>query len=304
MSDNSRPTYDRQTQTERRNDAYTITESGATATFQQEVTNLRGRVCATQPGPDEVPTLNPGQRTTGCNYESLDQIAQRTGVLEVPDIWREMRRSSVHIDLRDAGRPPGRGTGSGVVIGEHNNQCVVLTAAHVSSPNHFFPGRAPELASRGVIMPDGRTYPAEVRYSDMRHDRAVMMVQTGDRTPEICHPARFAENPSTRGPAFVGGWPERSRSQYLSPGRVLDIRRTPLEPGSSQRNPSEVFLIAQTRPGNSGAQVRNGNNEVIGILTREHRPYEDRRPTNVISVAQPVSAAQVRRYMDVIRSQR
>lgn len=309
MSDNSRPAADQPRQTEQ-SSAFNSTALAARTAFQQEVTDtrqpvtdLRGRACATQPGPDEIPTLNPGQRTNGCSYQTPDQVAAQTGtgVLEVNNIWKEMQRSSVHIDTRDA---LGRGGGSGVVIGEHNNQCIVLTAAHVSSPNHFTGGREPELTSRGVIMPDGRTYPAEVRYRDVYRDRAVMTVRTGDRTSEICHPATFAENTPTRGAAFVGGWPEGSRSQYLSPGQVIGIRRTPVEPGSPQRNPSEIFMISQTRRGNSGAPILDGNNQVIGILTRGGAPHESRLPADKLSIGQPVTRAQADRYMDVIRSQR
>ncbi|HNB23610.1 MAG TPA: serine protease [Candidatus Melainabacteria bacterium] len=303
MSENNHP-GDQSAQRRRdvaENDA-TRVEQTARQAFQQEATDLRGRTCSIQPEQGMVPTLNPGQRTAGCNYESLAAIAERTGVLEVGDIWNEMTRSSVHIRLRD--ERGGRATGSGVVIGEHNNQCVVLTAAHVSSPNQFFPGGASEVTSRGVVMPNGRTYPAEVRFRDVRTDRAVMTVRTGDDTSAICHPARFAEDTSRRGPAFVGGFPLGSRSQYLSPGESLGIRRTLVQPGSSERNPREIFLIAQTHAGNSGAQIRNARNEVFGILSREHLPHEDRRPTNVISVAQPVSARQVENYMRILRSQR
>lgn len=282
----------------------TQVERLATSAMQREINaarqtqDLEGRACRTQPAPGEIPVLYAGGSQRGCEYQSPRQVEQRSGVLNVSNIWDDIRRTTVRIPIE--GRQT-RGSGSGVIIGENNNQCLVLTSAHVVRPERF--GEPSErLVSRGATMPDGRTYPAEVRYSDTQRDRAVIAVHTGDRTSQLCTPARFAEDPSRRGPTLTAGYPLGSENLYLSPGESSGVRRSFTDPSRRQRTSPEIWMVAQTHGGNSGGPIRNAQGEVIGILSRGPSPHEPGKPDRT-SIGEPVSAAQVNRYLEIVRAQ-
>ncbi len=230
------------------------------------ITNLEGRDCRVQPTGDQIPTMRAGVATTGCDYQSARDIANATGMVDFGDIWKQVRREAVQVHTRG-------GLGSGVAIGATADTCIVATNAHVVRPELFDP-RAGRTRDHAVVMSDGTRYPATVGHFDRANDRATLVVRTGDRTAQVCAPARIAENSGETGPGLAVGFPRGSRTPYAHPAQLEGIRRTPAEPNGRRLNPSELFTRAQTMEGNSGGPIYNSRRELVGLVSRGPNRWE------------------------------
>ncbi|MBC8000331.1 MAG: trypsin-like peptidase domain-containing protein [Leptolyngbya sp.] len=231
------------------------------------VTDLEGRTCRTQPTGDQIPTLRTGIASRGCEYQSAQDIANATGILDFGDIWRQVRREAVQVHS-------GRGAGSGVAIGATPDTCIVATNAHVVRPD-LFGARARERESgNAVVMADGTRYPATVGHVDVANDRAALVVRTGARTAEVCRPARIAENPGEIGRGLAVGFPGGASSPYAHPAQLDGIQRALSQPRGGRRNQPEIFTRSNTIEGNSGGPIYNDRREVVGLVTRGPDPWQ------------------------------
>jgi S1-C subfamily serine protease len=300
MADNTNVANDRP----RRSEA---AQAEASSRMAQEVynsrptTDLSGEQCRSQPDQNQFNTLTRGVPTAGCDFRTSEQLSQQTGTLEFGNIWRDVSRSTVQIHV---GSPSDRGGGTGVVIGSHNDMCIVATAAHVTHPHRF--GVAPEApTSRSVVMPDGRAYPAETRIFNRRNDQAILAVRTGLNTDNVCYPAQAADGYAAPHRGFAAGFPDRTNTPYISPAQVSGIRRDLGQPGDPRNDAPQHLMRTNITGGNSGGPVFNREGRITGLVSSGDDHDHGRGISgNAIGVASPFTSRMQRNYMDRIRSQR
>ena len=126
-----------------------------------------------------------------------------------PDLAR-LRAASVKVVVRRAWE---HWYGSGTCVGSDGGDAVVLTAAHVV--------RDAAGGSVEIVFPDGRQFPARVRYADPRRDVAVLVVATRQPLPTVPLGGR---NPRPGEPVVSVGYPGGGRQRTLS-GRVVSVGR-------------------------------------------------------------------------------
>lgn len=282
-------------------------ETEASSRMAQEVygnrpaTDLSGRPCTVQPEANQFNTLSRGVPSPGCDFRSGEQLSQATGTLDFGNIWREVGRSTVQINV---GSERERGGGTGVVIGSHNDMCIVATAGHVTHPHRFEAG-AERPTSRSVVMPDGRAYPAETRILNMRNDQAVLAVRTGSNTDNVCHPAQAGEGYANGQRGFVAGFPMATNTPYISPAQIGGIRRDLGRPDRRHEDSPQHVVRTNITGGNSGGPFFDTDGRVRGLMSSGDEQNFGRNVSgNRIGIASPFTERMQRNYMATIRSQR
>lgn len=272
-------------------------QSAARNRLSEEASSLRespalgtdGRVCRNQPGPGDVPVINPGRNAGGCNFESMP--AFNTG-----DLYRQAQGQTGRVGAND-----GRG-GTAVAIGRSGDTCYMLTDNHVA-------GDVTErnVTRREVEFNNGQRFPATVEGRDRSRDLAILGVRTGADTDKVCQPARFADNPTAPGSATAFGYPNGVDRLHAHPGTVdrvgtyreLTGRRHPSPyPGENPNRPL-LNTLMHTQPGNSGGPIYNQNGEVRGVLEGAH-PARPRQESHVT----PISQAEINDMLARIRKPR
>lgn len=245
---------------------------------RRPVTDLSGATCARQPAAGQVPGLEAGRSTSGCNYLEMGNVR---------DLYGQAQRENVHINIngRDRRGEPDGSTGSGVAVGRSDSQCFVATSNHVVAGE-----RGGQVTSREVRFADGRSYPANVEMRDRANDLALLSVNTGRDTATVCNPARIADGVDPSGQAIATGFPLDTRTLHASPGQIESMGplRNYGKPGQNIGDNSnrEVMRIGmQVRSGNSGGPVYDGQGRVQGIMFAGHGP----RPTISGALALPVT---------------
>lgn len=258
----------------------------------QQVTDINGRRCRENPQPGQVPILRSGVSSQGCTFGD-GAAGPGNDPTEMPpfntqELYRQALRENVRITEGRSGRT--EPAGSGVVIGRHADQCIVATAAHVTEGS----------GNIGVTMPNGRNYQAELRINEPHRDRAALAVRTGADTEAVCRPATIAERSGERGPGWTTGFPEASRSMYVSPTQINGLDRS-----RAWRVPAAVDTTAHTMPGNSGGPIYNQRGEVIGLVIAGPTPADLPRGSHLtVSIGVPFNRQLQQEWMTRIQNQR
>lgn len=274
----------------------------------QRHTDVAGQRCTTSPGAGEVPTLRPGESTNGCNFTDGRTGPGNNPPAEAPEfntaaLYQQALGENVRIDVRGHNGDPNRiegATGSGVVIGRDGDRWVIATNAHISDPNFMR-----NITSRGVQMPDGRVYPAEVAIRDYENDRAALIVNTGRGTNSIARPASVAAESGEPGPGWTTGFPQDARSLYVSPTDIHGVDRSRQWHNGNlfrRRLPTVVETTAQTRQGNSGGPIYNERGEVTALVAVGPPPNDPESLRRSVGV--PFNQELRDRWMEIIRRRR
>lgn len=259
-----------------------------------EITDLKQAQCTRQPTAGEVPVMKAGKATSGCDYEDLNKVAKETGVLNVPNLWKTASDSTARIVLHARkGAEEGVTQGTGVAIGKVGDQCVVATVRHVveSTPRM-------QILNSAVEMNDGNFYKYDVKILDKLSDRAVIAVNTGSKTDELCHPVKAGESVITSGNGVIVGYPGNTNSKHLSMARVEGVKDAPAYADGEKGKGKEIFTEAHTKKGNSGSPMFDTAGNLRALVTRGPR---DNRPEDDVTVLAPVTAQDQRRWMEEVR---
>lgn len=270
---------------------------------ERPATALNGEVCRDQPQPGHIPVLEPGRRTSGCNFAAPPsaETADSMPEFNTHRIYQQAQRENVHLHV---GLGRAEASGSGVIVGRSENQCFVATANHVVSIN----GRE-RVTSRSAQFADGSRYAAQIELRDRSRDLAIISVNTGADTARVCNPARIADgHPPERGTAAVAtGFPEQTRTLHASPGQVRGLPTARqlwgrnIEPGENPSRPI-LDLEMQVRPGNSGGPIYNERGEVQALAYAiPGGRHEDPRAR---TFATPISEPMIQRYLNRIGAPR
>jgi S1-C subfamily serine protease len=249
-------------------------------------TGMDGRACASQPKGNEVPTLKVGQ-TNSCDYADNADLKKRFDAAS-------QHSASVNVPMKSDS--PLTSHGSGLIIGKQNGKCMGLTDYHVAHVDNM----DSKLDKISVQMPNGKTYPAELRSETPGKDMSMFAVITGADTDAACHPATIAEDGGAVKFADMTlgvGYPDRSQSPTAHPGMVikvapLDQVGPPLVKGEDMKRPTAVE-IANVQQGDSGGGVFNLNGEAVGLM--------DRSDGGKIAGVTPITRAEVQ---DMIKRSR
>lgn len=236
--------------------------------------------CKTNPQEGTVPTLIAGRDTQGCEFKGAKNLPKDLKHLDIANLYNQAAESTVRIDATT--RPPGDKNprhkmdgpiGSGAIIGKdtQNGECLVLTANHVAKGTKDI-----AISNARAVTADGKTYPSEIRFSDAKHDRAVLAIKTGDDTEKTCKPftaAKDAKKEAAEDKALLAlGFAEGSRALYASPGisegvhKVLDVfGPKDLKKFGLERKALGVVIDNQVRGGQSGGPVVTEKGKLIGI---------------------------------------
>lgn len=244
--------------------------------------SLDGKItaCKTNPAEGTVPTLIAGRDTRGCDFKGAKNLPKDLKHLDFADLYNQAAQSTVRIDATM--RPPGDKNprhktdgpiGTGAIIGKdiQNGECLVLTANHVAKGTKEI-----AITNARAVTADGKTYPSEIRFSDAKHDRAVLAIKTGDDTEKNCKPftaAKNAKKEAAEDKALLAlGFAEGSRALYASPGisegvhKVLDVfGPKDLKKFGLERKALGVVIDNHVRGGQSGGPVVTDKGRLIGI---------------------------------------
>jgi S1-C subfamily serine protease len=157
------------------------------------------------------------------------------------------------------------------MVGKQDGECLGLTDYHVTH------GREGDkaLVDMRVKMPNGKTYPAELRFENPGKDLSMIAVKTGADTDAACHPAVVAEDGSSlkTGELNLGvGYPFRSQTAYAHPGAVVETN--PADKFSIDSVKDEdlkrpvVFEFANYQPGDSGGGVFDAKGKAVRLIDK------------------------------------
>lgn len=216
------------------------------------------------PSPGEVPTLRPGEPPQPCdrtNYGNqppnpdLDPLALMRSVS--PSVVRVDQLSTLPSFLRwMLGDGQSWPNGSGFMVGQDGNDCLIATNNHVTQ----------RLTSVAVRTNDNGVHPATIAATDPVNDLAILRVPAGDGL--VCRPAPIAAQPPNAGDHVAAvGHPNGSRYQFISPSLVRGLGLPteyglPLGPAD---NRTSVMITGQIQHGNSGSAIFNNRGEVVGV---------------------------------------
>lgn len=244
--------------------------------------SLDGQVtaCKTNPGEGKVPTLIAGRDSHGCDYKGAKNLPKELRHLDFADLYNQAAQSTMRIDATM--RPPGDKNpkhkmdgpiGTGSIIGKdlQNGECLVLTANHVAKGTKDI-----AISNARAVSADGKTYPSEIRFSDAKHDRAVLAIKTGEDTEKTCKPftaAKDANKEAAEAKSLIAlGFAEGSRALYASPGKsegiykILDVMGPKeFKQFGLDRNAAGVVIDNHVRGGQSGGPVVTDTGKLIGI---------------------------------------
>lgn len=259
-------------------------------------TDVEGRECKRQPGQNEIPTLQPGKESNGCDYQNFG--AARPGNEQMPpfntrELYDQAKGNTVRIltPFTD-GHKTQDGQGSGVVAGKSDKECYVATVDHnVSTTKNV------GLEVKGtpkVVMPNGKEYPAEVKLREPGNDRALLAVKTGMDTANVCNPAKFADQPEA-GNGLTAGFPGDSKSLYGSPTEYTGIHKSKPQ---SNFPPVLTENKAHGMPGNSGGPMFTPSGKVYSLV---EGPAGGGRKFNSTLRGTPITDTDVKNWMEQVR---
>jgi hypothetical protein len=245
--------------------------------YAAPATSFEGIPCRHQPKPGELPELNFGKNSKGCDFKKYPAHGTGPGALDldVPSIYKVAKEQAVH--LRSLVTVPNKGQGeargSGVIVGRIGNELLVLTDNHVVN-DKIHGGRIDATEAR---LGDGtKTYTARVLVRDRKHDAAIVAVNTGADTDKLYKPASLPENLDSLKDGkkvLVVGYPEASNALHESPGIArgverqdqLGIKNMEPEPGDDPRRKIGI-VEAHTREAESGGGTYNSAGQLVASL--------------------------------------
>lgn len=232
-----------------------------------ETTSLYGTVCRKQPGENELPVLEAGKFSTGCDYKKFEASSTTRANYD------SASKSAAHIYSRSGEWVSAMAIGSGFAVAKSADTCYVVTDNHVvaESEDDF-----------QVKMTDGRLHDGKVQSRKLESDLALLAVSTGGDTDNVCHPVKvidekdeavFAKKGDT---LTVLGYPAHTKSLYVSNGDVQGVvpradyrdgdgKEMKTLPGEDS-NRKVILLDARVEGGNSGSSVYNSKQEVGAVL--------------------------------------
>lgn len=258
----------------------TVAQTSASLTMLREVqdlqrrTNLDGQDCRSPARAGDIPMMFPGEPTDGCTVGNVGESrVSQPGALEfnTEALYRQALRETVRVDTNrqtpDGIQPS---PGSGVIVGREGEECYILTANHVLA--NLGPTR---VLDHSVRMANGATFPSQLRFTDLEHDRAIISINTGAATDAICTPARIGTGaePGTQG--WIAGFPHHSRTMMLSPARVDRITNEEEQTAVGLRRIPSIEATSHTMGGNSGGPMYNERGEVVATVRSGPNPLDD-----------------------------
>jgi len=266
-----------------------------------EANDFFGKACPAQPGANELLVLSRNPRSNGCDMQTFPAAGTAGADLDVMQLYKDLRPSVAYLKVhgtadgtgpgRDPAGAPKEWGGTGVVVAKEGNDCLLITDDHVP---RGVPQQHVNPTSTEVVMANDKAYNATVITSDAAHDLALVKVDTGADTEQVCKPASVSDqhvavDGSTDIVSF--GQPYTSHSIYTSTGRIVGTQKredinsliAPL-PGE---DPKREILnnMMQVREGFSGGAVFDRNGKVVGVNDLATSPFT--------SVATPLTKSMV-----------
>lgn len=224
------------------------------------------------PQGDQAPTLRPGEAPQACDRTDYSQQPPNPD-LDPLALLRSASPSVVRVDqvsnlpsfmhwMLGDGRSWGQG--SGFMIGQDGQDCLIATNDHVVAA----------VSNLGIRTRDNTLLPATVERRDPTNDLAIIRVRGGEGTGLVCRPLTISNEPlNPRDAALVVGHPLGSRYQFISPA-VVRGTGLPADFGLNPTNMparSSIVLDGQTQGGNSGSVLLNNRGEVAGVVYASNR---------------------------------
>lgn len=270
-----------------------------------KVTDIDGRACKVQPTGEQIPTL--ADKAKGCEYRDPADPKHPENK-ELADLVKRGKESTVEINVRTG--PHDGGKGSGVIIGhsKDGSKVYVATDNHVASPE-VNPGGS-KAKSREVIMPDGKTYPAQLALKEPGTDRAVLAVDVGAGNADKFKAAEFGDNPGEKGKGVILGFPKDSDSLYAAPanlnGEVGSNRMFGggggLLPGEQHNRQQIDMPKTHTEEGVSGAPIFNSRGQAVGLLEGGDKINPMTGKREFWSYGNPTTKAEVENWLAQIQA--
>jgi Trypsin-like peptidase domain len=275
------------------------------APHPSKVTDIDGRACKVQPTGEQIPTL--ADKAKGCEYRDPADPKHPENK-ELADLVKRGKESTVEINVRTG--PHDGGKGSGVIIGhsKDGSKVYVATDNHVASPE-VNPGGS-KAKSREVVMPDGKTYPAQLALKEPGTDRAVLAVDVGAGNADKFKAAEFGDNPGEKGKGVILGFPKDSDSLYAAPANLNGEVRSNrmfgggdgLLPGEQHNRPQIDMPKTHTEEGVSGAPIFNSRGQAIGLLEGGYNRNPMTGKREFWSYGNPTTKAEVENWLAQIQA--
>jgi S1-C subfamily serine protease len=247
---------------------------GSTLKFQEEIhaariTGLSGADCKTQPKPGGIPVLVPEGRVVGCHYVYPDSsrssgqsgksvLDKSPHELDLPEAYRQSLKETVFIALQEKGNDAY--SGSGVVVAQTDSKTYILTVDHVANDEKE------KVTGLRVETNDGEWYPARLLKHDAKKELALLEIYAGKNSKhplQVASVVKDGDGPKPNDRIVFAGYPEDTRSLYMSPGRAGKMEHVLFD---HKLWLNVLALRARGSHGNSGGPVFNSKHELFGLI--------------------------------------
>ena len=240
------------------------------------INDMRGHKCRLQPAPDEIPHLESGRKSKGCDYKVFPPPENHPGSIDIPSLYKHAKATAAYFEVRT--REPGQhkdslSSGSGAIVGKRNgNELLILTANHVVGGDK----KGTKTKEVEVRLDDRDVEKGRVVDRLPKEDLALVAIQIDPAkmsTYEVATAIKSLKE-LRHGDKVLGvGFPRESESPYASPGTIDSIERernlgqcTPKNCYGEDWNRQMINVRMHTKEGDSGLGVRLANGKLIGNL--------------------------------------
>ena len=195
---------------------------------------------------DQTPVVESGLPETTCGIDV-----------------RKLYEENVDANLVRIGN--GLSYGTGFLVSDNGNDCLIVTANHVV--------RSTPITPVSVSNVDSRMYLASVVARDKVHDLAALKI-TSDFSCKGIPLAASSDNTPEGAGVFASGYPVTTGVETVTPGIFRGKTEHP-DPDDLQQEELATNLYLKTEhqivPGNSGGPMVNGDGQVIGVISRSSK---------------------------------
>lgn len=235
-----------------------------------------GTECPIQPSPTELPTLDVGRNTQGCQFRDFGQPDSSSSGIDILALYKEKRPSIVQLKMdghkdKNGQSIPENWGGTAFMVSKEANSCLAITDNHVVNgvPNvNGIPDK------RTAVTHSGESFDATVIAVDKSQDLALIEIATGDKTGTLCKPLEIVDSKMDQAnvPAVAIGQAYTSGGFLVAEGTFDGMKKR----GDAQQAPAPLpgedaardvqVLTMHVRPGVSGAPTFEKDGKVAGVI--------------------------------------
>ncbi|CAN5313143.1 hypothetical protein BH11CYA1_BH11CYA1_23860 [soil metagenome] len=237
-----------------------------------------GTECPVQPSATELPVLDVGRNTQGCQFRDFGQPDSSSSGIDILALYKENRPGIVQLKIDghkdkdgQASPVPENWGGTAFMVAKEANSCLAITDNHVVNGVPNVNGIADK---RTAVTISGDSFDVKVIAADKSQDLALIELATGDKTTAVCKPLEIVDSKMDKAnvPAVAIGQAYTSGGFFVAEGTFDGIEKRDNAKAAPPPLPEEngardvQLLTMHVRPGVSGAPAFDKDGRVAGVI--------------------------------------